>query len=225
MKLLVVEDEIDLLNSIAEHFSELSIDVDTAESMTKAIDLLIEYTYDLVILDINLGDGSGFDVLNTIKDLEQDLMVLILTALDSLEDKVKGLNLGADDYLTKPFHLAELTARVSALQRRKFNSHDSLLRVEDIELDVDKRLVNINKKDVDLTPKEYDILYYMMINYEKVITKEALSSYLWGDDNQIIDSYAFIYTHMTHLRKKMKDLKSSLEIKTIYSIGYKLAGL
>ena len=221
MKLLIVEDEIELLNSTCEYLQKEDFICETAPNFFEAEDKLITYEYDVVILDINLPDGNGLELLKLIKGKNSETGVLIVSAKNSLDDKLKGLDLGADDYITKPFHLAELNSRVnSLLRRRKYEGNKNII-FNEIEIDPDAKRVVANGVTLDLTKKEYFLLLYFITNKNRVLTKEAIAEHLWGDNIDMVDNFDFIYTHMRNLRKKLKNSGATDYLQTIYGLGYK----
>ena len=221
MKFLIVEDEIGLRQNIAGYLSDDGNVCESCSCLKCAVEKLLDYTYDCVILDIGLPDGEGFAVLNFLQTNERNESVLIISARGSLDDKIKGLNLGADDYLTKPFHLAELKARVVAIYRRKTFSSNNIITFHEISIDLQGRMVSVNKNILALTRKEYDILLYFIANKGKVISKNAIAEHLWGDEMDLNDHFDFIYTHIKNLRKKLTDAGCNDYIKSLYGIGYK----
>jgi len=221
LKLLVIEDEKGLRDNITNYFNEDGNVCENCGSLSVAIDKLTNYDYDCVLLDIGLPDGDGFAILEYLKAKMKNEAVLIISARNSLEDKIKGLNIGADDYLIKPFHLAELKARVVAIYRRKtFNSSNKLI-FNEISINLLGRAVDVNGNPVILTRKEYDMLLYFIANKGKVISKNAIAEHLWGDEMDMHDNFDFIYTHIKNLRKKLLDAKCNDYLKSIYGIGYK----
>ena len=187
----------------------------------EAEDKLITYEYDVVILDINLPDGNGLELLKLIKSKNSETGVLIVSAKNSLDDKLKGLDLGADDYITKPFHLAELNSRVnSLLRRRKYEGNKNIV-FNEIEIDPDAKSAVANGVTLELTKKEYFLLLYFITNKNRVLTKEAIAEHLWGDNIDMVDNFDFIYTHMRNLRKKLKISGATDYLQTIYGLGYK----
>ena len=221
MKLLIIEDEQGLRDNITNYFNEDGNICESCNCLKDAIDKLSNYNYDCVLLDIGLPDGDGFSVLDYLKTQMKNEAVIIISAKNSLDDKLKGLNIGADDYLTKPFHLAELKARVVAVYRRKtFNSNNKLL-FNEISINLLGRTVEVNKTPVILTRKEYDMLLYFIANKGKVISKNAIAEHLWGDEMDMHDNFDFIYTHIKNLRKKLLDVNARDYLKSIYGIGYK----
>ena len=216
MKLLIIEDEASLLENIINYFNGEGNICEGCSSLYAAINKLANYEYDCILLDIGLPDGEGFTILDFLRLHMRNEAVLILSAKNSLEDKLKGLNLGADDYLIKPFHLAELKARVDAIYRRKaFNSPNKLV-FKEISINLHGRTVEVNQN-----PIIYDMLLYFIANKGKVISKNAIAEHLWGDEMDMHDNFDFIYTHIKNLRKKLLDHTENEYLKSIYGIGYK----
>ena len=221
MKILIVEDEIELLDSIASYLKNEDFICEKASTFFEAEDKLISFNYDIILLDITLPDGSGIDLLKLIKEKSPTTGVLIVSAKNSLDDKLAGLDLGADDYITKPFHLAELNSRVNSLIRRQKFDGSETIQFNEIQINPSSKSVTVNDKPVELTKKEYNLLLYFITNKNKVLTKESIAEHLWGDDIEMSDSYDFIYTHMGNLRKKIKKLGAPDYLKTMYGLGYK----
>src|SRR6201996_5082183 len=179
------------------------------------------YQYDCILLDIGLPDGDGFEVLEYLKLHQKNECVLIISARNSLDDKIKGLNIGADDYITKPFHLAELKARLLAIFRRQTFGSSKLLLHKEIRVDLLGRNVYVNNKEIIFTKKEYDMLLYFIANKATVISKNAIAEHLWGDEIDLADSFDFIYTHIKNIRKKLMEAAHKDYIKAVYGVGYK----
>lgn len=175
----------------------------------------------MILLDVTLPDGNGLDLLKTIRKQNTKAGVIILSAKNSLDDKISGLDLGADDYLTKPFQLSELNSRIKALLRRRNYAGSNLVSFNEITFDTDSKSVTISDKSLTLTKKEYDIFLFLIINQNRVLTKEAMAEHLWEDNIDLVDSYDFIYTHLNNLRRKIKIAGGNDYIKTIYGMGYK----
>lgn len=225
MKILVVEDEPEMLQTIVQSLQQEQYLVETAIDFHSAREKTGVYEYDCILLDISLPGGSGLQILNELKNENKAEGVIIISAKNSLDDKVTGLNLGADDYLVKPFHLAELHARVkSVLRRRKFNGNNSIL-VNNVEMNHDLHIVKVNGDQLSLNRKEFDILLYLITNKNRLVTKTALAEHVWGDRIDEADSFEFIYSQIKNLRKKLKDKMAEIEIQAIYGIGYKLIDL
>jgi len=223
MKILIVEDEIELIDSMATYLENEDFICEKATNFFDAEDKLISFNYDVVILDITLPDGSGIDLLKIVKEKDSKVGVLIVSAKNSLDDKLEGLDLGADDYITKPFHLAELNSRVKSLIRRqKFDGNDSIV-FNEIEINPTSKEVTINNRLIELTRKEYNLLLYFISNKNKVVTKESIAEHLWGDEIEMADSFDFIYTHLGNLRKKIKKYGANDYVKTMYGLGYKFS--
>ena len=178
--------------------------------------------FDLIILDIGLPDGNGMDLLDAIKEHQNSAGVLILSAKDSLEDKLKGLDLGADDYMTKPFHMAELNSRVNAIIRRKNFDGQNEIRFNEIRIDIQGQQVYIDKLALSLTRREYELLLYLVTNRHRVVTREAIAEHLWGAYNDTVDHLEVVYSHIKNLRRKIKDAGANDYLKSVYGIGYKL---
>ena len=223
MKLLLIEDEQSLRETIEKYFSEDGSICEACGDQKTAIQKISLYNYDCILLDIGLPDGDGFAILDYLKMTGKNECVLIISARNSLDDKIKGLNLGADDYITKPFHLAELKARLMAIFRRKAFDSNSTLSYDGINVDLLGRTVTVNGKVMVLTRKEYDMLLYFIANKGKVISKNAIAEHLWGDEMDMLDSFDFIYTHIKNLRKKLTELSGKDFFATIYGVGYKFA--
>ncbi len=221
MKVLIIEDEKALSDSIFAYLNSEQYICEIAADYHSAMAKIGQYDYACIILDINLPGGSGLDILKELKKTHKAEGVLIVSARNSLDDKLNGLNAGADDYLSKPFHLSELAARVAAIIRRKSFDGNNNLKFEELELDVFFKTVKVNERIVDLTRKEYDLLLYFISNKNKVINKSAIAEHLWGDNMDMADSYDFIYTHIKNLRKKLMQAGSRDYVKSVYGMGYK----
>ena len=223
MKVLVIEDEKALAESILDYLNSEHYTCETASDFRTAMEKISLYDYACIILDITLPGGSGLDLLKELRSNDKAEGVLIVSARNSLEEKILGLKSGADDYLTKPFHLSELAARVSAIIRRKsFEGKDSL-RFDELHLDLPQKTVRVHNQMIDLTRKEYDLLLYFISNKNKVISKGAIAEHLWGDNMDMADSYDFIYTHIKNLRKKLLQAGARDYVKSVYGMGYKFS--
>ena len=221
MKVLIVEDEKALSDSIFTYLNSEQYVCEIAHDFSSALDKIGQYDYACIILDINLPGGSGLEILKELKKNHKADGVLIISARNSLDDRLNGLNSGADDYLIKPFHLSELTARVAAIIRRKSFDGNNILKFEELQLDLFYKTVQVNNRVVDLTRKEYDLLLYFISNKNKVINKGAIAEHLWGDNMDMADSYDFIYTHIKNLRKKLVVAGARDYLKSVYGMGYK----
>jgi DNA-binding response OmpR family regulator len=223
MKLLIIEDQQELSDSICTYLSQEQFTCETAYDHTAAMEKIHAYDYACIILDINLPRGNGLNILQELKTQNKADGVLIISARNSLDDKVLGLNLGADDYLTKPFHMPELAARVAAIIRRKSFEGVNRISFDKLSLDLSNKMVKGPEGPIDLTKKEYDLLIYFIANKNKVVTKEAIVEHLWGDHIDMADNYDFIYTHIKNLRKKLLLAGCPDYIKGIYGMGYKFS--
>ena len=222
MKILIVEDEPQMLENMAKTLEAEAYIVESAASFKEASQRIGVYEYDCILLDIGLPDGNGLELLKTIKNKGLEDGVIIVSAKDSLDDKLKGLDLGADDYLPKPFHMAELRARVKAvLRRRNFEGHTEL-QFGNVSINTSNRTLFVEKEEVDLNRKEYDVLLYLASNKDRLVNKTALAEHVWGDNIDQADSFDFIYSQIKNLRKKLETQKADIEIKAVYGIGYKL---
>ena len=221
MKILIIEDEVELLISISNFLTRETFICELAESYEKADDKLAIYEYDIILLDITLPDGNGIELLRSIKKHQKKAGVIIISAKNSLDDKIKGLDLGADDYITKPFYLSELNSRIKAVLRRKQFDGTSILTYNEISVNTESRTVIIKGSAIILTKKEYDLLLFFIINKNRVLTKEAIAERLWEDSIDMADTYDFIYTHLNNLRKKIRAAGGADYIKTLYGMGYK----
>lgn len=222
MKILVVEDEKELLKSICDSLVQEQYLIETAEDFDTASEKIGLYNYDCILLDIMLPGGNGLQLLQQLKDLGKSENVIIISAKDSLGDKLKGLELGADDYLTKPFHNAELNARIKAVLRRKnLDGKDSIV-ISNLEMDLTERTLTVDGENLALNRKEFDILNYFLLNKNRLVTKTALAEHVWGDNIDQADNFDFIYYQIKNLRKKLQQSDAEIEIEAIYGIGYKL---
>jgi DNA-binding response OmpR family regulator len=221
MKILIVEDEKNLADSIAEYLQQEGYICEIASKLSKADEKINLYNYDCVIVDIGLPDGSGLSVIRSLKENKVETGIIIISARDSLSDKIDGLNIGADDYLTKPFHLSELNARIKSLMRRRNFRGNNEIVCNEICVLTDNLQVKVNKFPVTLTRKEYDLLLYLISNQNRVITKESIAEHLWGDNFDLVDSFDFIYTHIKNLRRKLLEKGCADYIQTVYGMGYK----
>lgn len=222
MKILVVEDEKVLREVICRSLEKERYVVEYAEDFRTASEKINDYDYDCIILDIMLPDGSGLTLLEELKQMHKKESVIIVSAKDSIEDKVRGLDLGADDYLTKPFHLAELNARVKCIIRRKQQNGEMHISLSNLTMYPDKHTVYVNDKELVLNRKEFDVLYYFITNPNRLIGKDTLAEAVWGDYIDQADSFDFIYSQVKNLRRKMKAAGAEPEIKAVYGFGYKM---
>lgn len=223
MKLLIVEDNLRLAGDMKDFLLDNDYIVEHAATKREASDKISLYQYDLAIIDLGLPDGNGLELIGEVKEHQRDAGILILTARDAIEEKVKGLEAGADDYMTKPFHKAELNARIrSILRRNKFN-RSNVLQIRELKVDFAASQAFVNDVPLNLTKKEYDLLLYFMQNPNRVLTKESIAEHLWGDHIDQADSFDFIYNHIKNLRKKISGAGGKNYIQAMYSMGYKFS--
>ena len=221
MKILLVEDEKSLAESVIEYLTVEGYLCEAVYLFSDAIEKIELYQYDCLLVDINLPDGSGLDLISLLKKKYANTGIIIISARNSLENRIEGLEIGADNYLTKPFQLAELNALLKSINRRINFSGSNQIVLNEIKFLLDEHRVYINEKELTLTKKEYEMLLFFLTNKNKVITKMAIAEHLWGDYMDLNDSYDFLYTHIKNLRNKMLKLGCEDYIKTIYGVGYK----
>jgi DNA-binding response OmpR family regulator len=221
VKILIIEDEKELSDSITFYLKGQDYICEVAADFNTALERTELYEYDCILLDITLPGGSGLEILRQLKANNKMDGVLIISAKNSLDDKIEGLTLGADDYLPKPFHLSELNARIGAIIRRRNFDGNNLLKFNNIIIDTVAKMVSINNRLLELTRKEYELLLYFMSNKKKVISKNAIAEHLWG--NAMENNNDLIYTHIKNLRKKLADAGDADYIKSIYGMGYKFS--
>ncbi|HUS03129.1 MAG TPA: response regulator transcription factor [Chitinophagaceae bacterium] len=219
MKILIIEDEKALSESIAAYLKSEDYVCEVAFGFKKALEKTHDYDYDCILLDITLPGGSGLEILRELKANNKMDGVLIISAKNSIDDRVQGLTLGADDYLPKPFHLSELSARIAAIIRRKNFNGNNLLKFHRITIDTVAKLVTVNNNPLELTRKEYELLLYFVSNKKRVISKNAIAEHLWGDNME--GNNDFIYTHIKNLRRKLMDAGNADYIRSVYGMGYK----
>lgn len=221
MKLLIIEDEQELQEDILAFFKAEKVVCEAVSTASMAKEKVYMHNYDAIILDIGLPDSSGLEVLEYLKEINKDIGVIILSARGAIDDKISGLNLGADDYLSKPFDFNELNARIKSIVRRKHFHGNNTINFEDIEINTDSHEVYVNNQIIILTQKEYQLLLFLISNENRVITKESIVEHLWGDDTDMFDSFDFIYSHIKNLRKKIITAGGKDYLNTIYGVGYK----
>ncbi|GGF10509.1 DNA-binding response regulator, OmpR family, contains REC and winged-helix (wHTH) domain [Chishuiella changwenlii] len=221
MKILIIEDEVELAKSMEEYLSEENYLCEIAFSFKEAMDKIFTFNYDCILLDITLPDGNGLKILEELKKENKQDGVIIISAKNSIDDKIKGLHIGADDYLTKPFHLSELTARIYSLIRRKQFNNSNIIIQDELEIDLLAKTVSFNNKLIELTKKEFDLLIYFIGNKNRVLSKSTLAEHLSGDFADMLDNHDFVYAHVKNLKKKLIDAGCKKYIKTVYGTGYK----
>ncbi|MCU0445710.1 MAG: response regulator transcription factor [Microscillaceae bacterium] len=223
MKILIIEDEKALAESLADYLQHEGYRCEMALDYQKALEKIQLYDYEAIILDLTLPDGNGLELLRSLRQAHNPAGVLIVSARNALADKLSGLDLGADDYMTKPFHLAELNARLKSIIRRKNYESNNQIVFQEISINPATMEVSVNGNPMVLTRKEYELLLYFIHNKNRLLTKEAIAEHLWGDNMDMADSYDFIYTHIKNLRKKIVELGGQNYLKTMYGMGYKFS--
>src|SRR5882672_10275791 len=220
MNILLIEDGEQLALSIVEYLKVEGYRCEVAASIENAWEKIMMQDYDCILLDITLPDGNGLNFLERLKEAGKMEGVIIISAKDSLDDRIKGLKLGADDYLSKPFHLSELSARVEALIRRKKFQGSNKIIFHELVIDTQSQLVKVNETSLVLTRKEYDLLLFLISNKGKIISKTSIAEHLSGDMADMLDDYGFIYTHVKNLKRKLSELGCHDYLKTVYGFGY-----
>jgi len=221
MKILIIEDEHEIAQSIKDYFRPNGVHCETAATYKEATDKISMYDYDCILLDLMLPDGDGFDILRELKRQNKTEGIIIISAKETLDTRIEGFNLGADDYLTKPFHLSELLVRMQALIRRKNFKGNNVVNYNEIAVDIFAKTVSVKNSKLDITKKETDLLLYLIANENKVLSKSAIAEHLSGDMADMLDNYDFIYAHIKNLKKKLSNAGSQDYIKTVYGLGYK----
>ncbi|MCR9286278.1 response regulator transcription factor [Saprospiraceae bacterium] len=221
MKILIVEDEEDLLNLIIRYFKKEGYTCETASSFRDGYKKINNYDYDCAVIDLNLPGGDGLKLIKILRAENTQTGIVIISARDTVDDRIQGLDDGADDYLTKPFNLSELNARIKAVLRRKTNQFSNELKFGELVINLDERKVVAGEEIMQLTKKEYNILLYLARNKNRVVTKDSIAEHLWGDYMDDAVSYDFIYAHVKNLRKKLSENGCGEFLKTVYGIGYK----
>ena len=222
MKILIIEDEPSLRELIQRSLEKERYVVESAADFQSGLRKIEDYDYDCVLLDIMLPDGNGLNLLEQLKKMRKRENVIIISAKDSLDDKVLGLELGADDYLPKPFHLAELNARIKSVIRRQRRDGEMDIRLANIRIVPDTFQVFVDDKEIELNRKEYDILLYFANRPGRLVNKNTLAESVWGDHIDQVDNFDFIYAQIKNLRKKLKDAGALAELKAVYGFGYKM---
>ena len=224
MKILIIEDEKELANSMVQYLTEEKYICEVALNFSEAIQKVEQFNYDCILLDITLPDGNGLKILEEIKNKDKQDGVIIISAKNSLDDKIKGLQIGADDYLTKPFHLSELNARIFSIIRRKQFNNSNIIKQGNLEIDLLAKSVSSNNQIIPLTKKEFDLLIYFIGNKNRVLSKSTLAEHLSGDFADMLDNHDFVYAHVKNLKKKLHEVGCGSNLKTVYGTGYKWEG-
>jgi len=222
MKILIIEDEKALRDSIKQYLEYQGFICETADNFLKGKEKVSQFAYDCVVVDLGLPYGNGLDIVSAIREMESKAGIIIISARNALDDKLKGLELGSDDYLTKPFHLSELNARINAIVRRRTFDGNKVICFNEIKLEPEARRLTVHDKPVELTEKEYQLLEYFIANQRRVLTKAAIAEHVWGDEYVQAGDYDFIYSHIKNVRKKLLDAGSGDYIKTVYRSGYRM---
>jgi DNA-binding response OmpR family regulator len=220
MKLLFVEDDRELLKSVLLYFNEGGYTCETAKTIKEANEKIADHVYECIILDLALPDGNSLPLLSQIRTKESETGIIVLSANSNIDDKVLSLDLGADDYMTKPFHLSELNSRIKSIIRRKKQRGASLLEFNEIQINTDAKEVRVNDSALKLTKKEYDLLLYLFYNRNRVVTKSSISEHLWGDYMDFSESSDSVYSHIKNLKKKLLAAGGTDYIKSLYGVGY-----
>jgi len=221
LKILVIEDERVLAESMASHLGKEGFVVELVFSYDDAVEKVNLYEYDCVVVDINLPGGTGFDIVEMLKRIKASSGIIIVSARDALEDRIRSLEIGSDDYLTKPFHLSELNARVKAILRRRNFGGNNEIAYHELRVNYNTRRVFVGDTEISLSKKEYDLLLYFMSNVDIALTKASIAEHLWGDNIDSVDSFDILYSHIKNLRKKLTDGGCGEYVHSIYGIGYK----
>ena len=221
MKLLLIEDEKELALSIQKYLTDKDFVCEWVYNKKDAIEKISIYDYDCILLDLMLPDGNGFDILKELKHQKKAEGIIIISAKETLETRIEGFEIGADDYLTKPFHLSELLVRIQALIRRKNFNGNNIVVFNEISIDILSKTVKVNNKLIDITKKEIDLLLYLIGNENRVLSKSAIAEHLSGDMADMLDNHDFVYAHIKNLKKKLYDAGSGDYIKSVYGLGYK----
>ena len=221
MKILLIEDEKELALSIKDYLNKNDFLCEWVNQYAPAMEKIMEYDYDCILLDLMLPGGDGFDLLTELKRNKRTAGIIIISARETLETRLEGFNLGADDYLIKPFHLSELLVRIQALIRRKqFNGNNTIVYHE-IEIDTLLKVAKVHNVKLEITKKEFDLLLFLVGNQNKVLSKGAIAEHLSGDMADMLDNHDFVYAHIKNLKKKLKDAGAEMYVKTVYGLGYK----
>lgn len=223
MKILIIEDEPSLNKSMVDYLAQQQYRCESVSNYSDALEKIERYNYDCIVLDIMLPGGNGLHLLEQLKANHSTDGVIIISARNELDDKITGIQLGADDYLTKPFHLSELSVRIAAIIRRKNLQGNNSLQFREITIDVAGKTVMINNEQLVLTRKEYELLLYFVINKGRILSKTAIAEHLWGDDMDMADNHDFIYTHIKNLRRKMIQAGAGDYIRSVYGMGYQFS--
>lgn len=222
MKILIIEDDLSFQEILRKTLEQERYIVEVAPDYRTGLIKLSDYTYDCILLDINLPDGNGLGLLRELKEMKKSGGLIIISARDTIEDKVEGLDLGADDYLAKPFHLAELLSRIKSVLRRNNQGGELLVSYGNVKVNPHSADVWVNEARVELSRKEFDFLLYFLQRPARLVSKAMLAESIWGDHFDDVDNYDFIYTQIKNLRKRLAAWGADIEIASVYGMGYKL---
>lgn len=222
MKILVIEDEASLRQSIVDYFAQADFICDQSDTFNEGIRKADDFEYDCIILDINLPGGSGLQLLEHLRKDKKTTGVIIISARSSVDDKISGLDLGADDYLVKPFHLSELFARVKALIRRKYASGSNQMEFGKLTLDLSLKVLTYDNKPIALTKNEFEVLLFLLTNKNRVVSRQAIAEHIYGDQTDNLSSFDFVYSHVKNLKRKLKEKGSGDILQAVYGLGYKI---
>jgi DNA-binding response OmpR family regulator len=223
VKILLVEDEAAIGESVVSFLKKEGHVCEWVKNFGAGDEKVSLYQYDCALIDIGLPGGSGLDIIKSLKKNNPKTGIIIISAKNSLDDKISGLDLGADDYITKPFHFAELNSRLNSVLRRRNFEGSSEIVFEKIKIIPDKQEVSVKGKTLSLTKKEFDLLLFFISNKNRVVTKESIAEHLWGDEMDMADSFDFIYSHIKNLRKKITDAGGDDYLRSVYGMGYKFS--
>jgi DNA-binding response OmpR family regulator len=221
MKVLIIEDHLELARNIQDFLAAEGYICELCHTLEAAKEKLALFQYDCILLDIGLPDGNGIGLLNNIRSEHKQSNILIISAKNALDDKIIGLEKGADDYLTKPFHLAELHARIRAIYRRKTLGGANIVRFNEISLNTDTLEARVGDSLLDTTRKEFDLLLYFLVNKNRVLSRQSIAAHLWGDYTDNLANFDFVYQHVKNLRRKIGTAGGTDYISTVYGLGYK----
>jgi DNA-binding response OmpR family regulator len=221
MKLLIIEDNEELAFSVRDFLVRENYICETALNCRQAEEKIFRFQYDCILLDIMLPDGDGLKLLKLINAEQIQTNILIISARNGLDDKVTGLEEGADDYITKPFHLPELHARIRAIYRRKNLNGSNIVQCREISLNTNTLVVSVHGQILEVTRKEFDLLLYFIVNKNRVLSRQSIAAHLWGDYTDDMANFDFVYQHVKNLRKKIGMANGTDYIGTVYGIGYK----
>lgn len=222
MKLLLIEDHDPLRQQLQNMLEKHEFVCEEASNFKQAIEKIALYEYDLIIVDINLPGGSGLEIIRKTKKDTPQTAIMIISARDAITQRIEGLEIGADDYISKPFDMSELLARVKSLMRRYRFDGRQALNIGNISIDTYLSVVTVDGAELDLTKTEYKLLLFFFSNPGRVLTREGMAEHVWGDHMDVADSFDFIYSHIKNLRKKLKSAGADDPIKVVYGVGYKI---